>query len=56
MLDAEQKALYEFTNTATCIINGGFKATKPATFKERYIAFKDSFWALFIIVVVIGGI
>ncbi len=29
MLDAEQKALYEFTNTATGIINGGFKATKP---------------------------
>ena len=34
----------------------GFKSTKPATFKERYTAFKDSFWALLIIVVVIGGI
>jgi C4-dicarboxylate transporter, DctM subunit len=34
----------------------GFKSTKPATFKERFTAFKDSFWALLIIVVVIGGI
>ncbi|MBP7769967.1 MAG: TRAP transporter large permease subunit [Aliarcobacter sp.] len=34
----------------------GFKATKAASFKERYTAFKDAFWALLIIVVVIGGI
>jgi C4-dicarboxylate transporter, DctM subunit len=34
----------------------GFKSTKPATFKERFTAFKDSFWALLIIVIVIGGI
>lgn len=34
----------------------GFKSTTPATFKERLIAFKDAFWALLIIVVVIGGI
>lgn len=34
----------------------GFKATQPATFKERFIAFKDAFWALLIIVIVIGGI
>ena len=34
----------------------GFKATKPASFKERFKAFKDSFWALLIIFIVIGGI
>ena len=34
----------------------GFKASQPATFKERFIAFKDAFWALLIIVIVIGGI
>lgn len=34
----------------------GFKSSTPATFKERFIAFKDAFWALLIIVVVIGGI
>ena len=34
----------------------GFKAAKAASFKERYTAFKDAFWALLIIVVVIGGI
>ena len=34
----------------------GFKAGKKATFKERYTAFKEAFWALLIIVVVIGGI
>jgi len=34
----------------------GFKSTTPATFQERLSAFKESFWALLIIVVVIGGI
>ncbi|MCK9257197.1 MAG: TRAP transporter large permease subunit [Sulfurospirillaceae bacterium] len=34
----------------------GFKATKPASFKERWIRFKDAFWALMLIVLVIGGI
>ncbi len=34
----------------------GFKSGTPATFKERWIAFKESFWALLIIFVVIGGI
>ncbi len=34
----------------------GFKATKPANLKTRLIAFKDAFWALLIIVIVIGGI
>jgi C4-dicarboxylate transporter DctM subunit len=34
----------------------GFKATKSASFKERLTAFKDAFWALLIIVIVIGGI
>ena len=34
----------------------GFKSTKRASFKEQYIAFKDAFWALLIIVIVIGGI
>lgn len=34
----------------------GFKAGKMASFKEQAIAFKNSFWALLIIVVVIGGI
>ena len=34
----------------------GFKGTKKATFKEQFIAFKNSFWALLIIVIVIGGI
>lgn len=34
----------------------GFKGGQKATFKERYTAFKEAFWALLIIVVVIGGI
>ena len=34
----------------------GFKATKRASFKEQFTAFKDAFWALLIIVIVIGGI
>jgi C4-dicarboxylate transporter, DctM subunit len=34
----------------------GFKGQKAATFKERFIAFKNAFWALLIIVIVIGGI
>jgi C4-dicarboxylate transporter DctM subunit len=34
----------------------GFKGGKSATFKERFIAFKNAFWALLIIVIVIGGI
>lgn len=34
----------------------GFKAGKMASFKEQAIAFKNSFWALLIIFVVIGGI
>ncbi|CAM3879368.1 TRAP transporter large permease [Arcobacter cloacae] len=34
----------------------GFKSGKRASFKEQYKAFKDAFWALMIIVIVIGGI
>ncbi len=34
----------------------GFKAGKRATLKEQFIAFKNAFWALLIIVIVIGGI
>ena len=34
----------------------GFKAGKRASFKEQFTAFKNAFWALLIIVVVIGGI
>lgn len=34
----------------------GFKGTKKATVKEQFVAFKNSFWALLIIVIVIGGI
>ncbi|MBP9490972.1 MAG: TRAP transporter large permease subunit [Aliarcobacter sp.] len=34
----------------------GFKGGKRATFKEQYTAFKEAFWALMIIVIVIGGI
>lgn len=34
----------------------GFKGTKRASFKEQFTAFKEAFWALLIIVVVIGGI
>lgn len=34
----------------------GFKGGQKATFKERFTAFKEAFWALLIIVVVIGGI
>lgn len=34
----------------------GFKAGVAASFAERWKAFKDAFWALLIIVVVIGGI
>ena len=35
---------------------GGFKGNKRATFKEQFVAFKNAFWALLIIVIVIGGI
>jgi C4-dicarboxylate transporter, DctM subunit len=34
----------------------GFKGAKRATFKEQIVAFKNAFWALLIIVIVIGGI
>ena len=34
----------------------GFKGAKRATFKEQFTAFKNAFWALLIIVIVIGGI
>lgn len=34
----------------------GFKATKPTSIKERFLKFKQSFWALLIIFVIIGGI
>lgn len=34
----------------------GFKATKPDPFKLRLKKFKDAFWALLIIFVIIGGI
>ena len=34
----------------------GFKGGKRASFKEQFIAFKEAFWALLIIVIVIGGI
>ena len=34
----------------------GFKKTKPATWKERWDKFKESFWALMTIVIIIGGI
>ena len=34
----------------------GFKSGKMASFKEQLIAFKEAFWALLIIFVVIGGI
>jgi len=34
----------------------GFKRTKPASWKERWIKFKEAFWALMTIVIIIGGI
>lgn len=34
----------------------GFKKTQPASFKERLTKFKEAFWALMLIVLVIGGI
>lgn len=34
----------------------GFTSSEPASFKERLIKLKDAFWALLIIVIVIGGI
>jgi len=34
----------------------GFKKTKPAGWKERWEKFKESFWALMTIVIIIGGI
>ncbi len=34
----------------------GFKKTKPASWKERIKAFLDSFWALMLVVIIIGGI
>ncbi len=34
----------------------GFKKQKPASWKERWEKFKESFWALMTIVIIIGGI
>jgi C4-dicarboxylate transporter DctM subunit len=34
----------------------GFKKTKPASWRERWQKFKESFWALMTIVIIIGGI
>lgn len=34
----------------------GFQATEPAPWSERWAKFKDAFWALMLIVIVIGGI
>ncbi|GAB6045461.1 C4-dicarboxylate TRAP transporter large permease protein DctM [Caminibacter profundus] len=34
----------------------GFKKTAPASWKERWQKFKESFWALMTIVIIIGGI
>ncbi len=34
----------------------GFKKTKPASWRERWEKFKESFWALMTIVIIIGGI
>ena len=34
----------------------GFKRQTPASFKERLLKFKEAFWALMLIVLVIGGI
>ncbi len=34
----------------------GFKKTKPAPFKEKMKALADSFWALMLVVIIIGGI
>jgi len=34
----------------------GFKKTKPATWRVRWEKFKESFWALMTIVIIIGGI
>ncbi len=34
----------------------GFKRTKPASWKEKWTKFKESFWALMTIVIIIGGI
>ncbi len=34
----------------------GFKKTKPASIKERLKALFDSFWALMLVVIIIGGI
>jgi len=34
----------------------GFKKTKPASWKVRWQKFKESFWALMTIVIIIGGI
>lgn len=34
----------------------GFKRQTPASFKERFLKFKEAFWALMLIVLVIGGI
>jgi len=34
----------------------GFKKTKPASLKEKWQKFKEAFWALMTIVIIIGGI
>ncbi len=37
-------------------VRSGYKGGQRASFKEQIIAFKEAFWALMIIVIVIGGI
>lgn len=37
-------------------VRSGYKGGQRASFKEQFIAFKEAFWALMIIVIVIGGI
>jgi len=34
----------------------GFKRTEPASYKKRWEKFKESFWALMTIIIIIGGI
>jgi len=48
-------AMMMFT-TYILAIRSGFKASKMASFPEIWKAFKESVWALFIIILIIGGI
>jgi C4-dicarboxylate transporter DctM subunit len=42
--------------TYVAAVKGGFKKRQRASLKEIWIAFKDAFWGLLVIIIIIGGI